>query len=102
MAKDLIAARLRNARWKRTAKGKAANARYKRSAKGKAANARYRRSPKGKATQARFERTVRAKARHARAKARKAKVRAPEQPPSRTTWPRAKVQVCHPGPNSPE
>jgi hypothetical protein len=65
LGRDLIAARLRNARYKRSAKRKAANARYKRSAKGKAANARYRHSPKGKATQARLERSARAKIRHA-------------------------------------
>jgi hypothetical protein len=48
--------RLRKARYRRSAKGKAAavaaQARYERSAKGKAANARYWRSEKGKATAA--------------------------------------------------
>jgi hypothetical protein len=46
------AVRLRKARYRRSAKGKAAAGRYKRSAKGKAANARYRQSEKGKAANA--------------------------------------------------
>jgi len=52
------AARLRKARYRRSAKGKAAAkaaaGRYKRSAKGKAANARYRQSEKGKAAAMRY------------------------------------------------
>ena len=61
-------ARLRKARYRRSAKGRAAKARYKRSAKGKVAEkakavaARYRRSAKGKAAQARAD------ARYSRAK----------------------------------
>jgi len=45
------AARLRKARYRRSAKGKAAASRYKRSAKGKAVQARYGRSEKGKAAE---------------------------------------------------
>jgi hypothetical protein len=48
--------RLRKARYRRSAKGKAAanaaTSRYRRSAKGKAANARYKQSEKGKAANA--------------------------------------------------
>ena len=47
------AARLRKARYRRSAKGKAAASRYKRSAKGKAVQARYGRSEKGKAAEKR-------------------------------------------------
>jgi hypothetical protein len=43
------AERLRQARYKRSAKGKATEARYRQSEKGKAANSRYWRSEKGKA-----------------------------------------------------
>jgi hypothetical protein len=48
------AARLRKARYRRSAKGKAAASRYKRSAKGKAAQARYGLSEKGKAAAKRY------------------------------------------------
>jgi hypothetical protein len=39
------ASRLRKARYRRSAKGRAAKLRYKRSAKGKVTNARYRQGP---------------------------------------------------------
>jgi hypothetical protein len=68
------AARLRKARYRRSAKGKAAAkaaaSRYKRSAKGKAANARYRRSEKGKAVAMRYRHSSAGKAANAKARAR--------------------------------
>src|SRR3974390_352988 len=71
MAKQTAAARARTqARYRLSAKGKAASACYKRSAKGKAANVRYRHSPKGRATSARADRSAKGIARRARAKAR--------------------------------
>ena len=60
---------LRNARYRRSAKGRAAELRYKRSAKGKVANARYRQSEKGKAAAARYRRSAAGKAADARYKA---------------------------------
>ena len=53
---------LRDARYKRSPKGKAASARYRRSAKGKAVVARYKHSAKGKATEIRYKRSAKGKA----------------------------------------
>jgi hypothetical protein len=53
----------RNARYKKTAKGKAANRRYVHSAKGKATRARNRRSQRAKARRVQYERTPAGKAR---------------------------------------
>ena len=64
------ATRLRKARYRRSAKGKAAASRYRHSAKGKAAQARYGLSEKGKATTARYGRSEKGKAANAKACAR--------------------------------
>ena len=64
-------ARLRKARYKRSAKGKAAASRYKRSAKGKAAQVRYELSEKGKAATKRYRSSSAGKAANAKARARR-------------------------------
>jgi hypothetical protein len=63
-------ARLRKARYRRSAKGQAADARYKHSAKGKAASARYKQSEKGKAAAKLYRQSNAGKAAQAKAKAR--------------------------------